>query len=79
MATVVMSSHTPVECVPKAREANTKVDNPPLHRIAEVREQQGLTLRTVSRRTGVDVRELKRQDGGQQDLSLSELYHGNKL
>lgn len=43
------------------------------HRIAEVREQQGLSLRTVARRTGIDVKELRRQEDPSTDLKMSEL------
>src|SRR5690349_17681600 len=43
------------------------------HRIAEVRQQQNLSLRTVSRRTGVEVKELRRQEAASSDLLLSEL------
>lgn len=43
------------------------------HRIAEVREQQGLSLRTVARRTGIDVKELRRQEDPATDLKMSEL------
>ena len=52
-------------------------DNAPathaLHRIAEVREQQGVTLQSLSRRMGVDVRELKRQEQSDCNLTLREL------
>ncbi|MCC6510066.1 MAG: helix-turn-helix transcriptional regulator [Pirellulaceae bacterium] len=43
------------------------------HRIAEVRAQQALSLRTISRRTGLEVKELRRQEDATTDLSLSEL------
>ncbi len=44
------------------------------HRIAEVRVQQGLSLRTISRRTGLDVKELKRQELPTCNLTLSQLH-----
>lgn len=43
------------------------------HRIAEVRAQQGLSLRTISRRTGLDVKELRRQEQPTCNLSLSQV------
>lgn len=46
----------------------------PLHRIAEVREQQGISLRSASRQIGKDVRELRHQEDECTDLKLSELY-----
>jgi transcriptional regulator with XRE-family HTH domain len=44
------------------------------HRIAEVREEQGISLRTVSRRTGVDVAVLRAQEDCNADIRLSDLY-----
>lgn len=49
-----------------------------MHRVAEVREQQGLSLRTVSRRTGVDLKELRRQEEPTSDMLLSELLQWQK-
>jgi hypothetical protein len=44
-----------------------------LHRVAQVRHQQGVSLRTISRRTGVEVKELRRQEDPGTDLLLSTL------
>ncbi|MCA9264292.1 MAG: helix-turn-helix transcriptional regulator [Planctomycetales bacterium] len=57
---------------PKAQETR-------YHRIAEVRLQQGLSLRSASRQMGVDVRELRRQEKETTDLSLSELYEWQRV
>lgn len=45
----------------------------PPHRITQVREAQSVTLRTISRRCGVSVRQLKLEETGQVDLRLSDL------
>lgn len=45
----------------------------PKHRIAQVRESQAVTLRTISRRSGVPVRILRQQEQPHTDLKLSEL------
>lgn len=45
-----------------------------MHRIASVRESQGVTLRTISRRSGIPVRQLKAEESGKVDLTLSQLY-----
>lgn len=45
-----------------------------LNRLREVREQQGVTLRTLSRRTGVSVRQLRQEEDPSSNLSLSALY-----
>jgi len=46
----------------------------PLHRIEEVRLQQGMTLRTASRHLGLDVRTIRAQEQSTSDLRLSDLY-----
>lgn len=45
-----------------------------LHRIAEVRLSQGITLRTVARRCGQTVGRLREEESPQADLCLSSLY-----
>lgn len=65
-------------CLPTVREANNECNHGSLHRIAEVRNQQGMSLRAVSRKTGVDVKDLKRQELSNSDLTLSELYRWQK-
>jgi transcriptional regulator with XRE-family HTH domain len=44
------------------------------HCIAIARKQQGISLRTVSRRTGVDIRTLRAQEDPMADLRLSDLH-----
>ncbi|MEX0792659.1 MAG: hypothetical protein WD045_05955 [Pirellulaceae bacterium] len=44
-----------------------------LNRIQEVRKQQGVSLRTVSRRTGIPAAELRQQEREDSDLLLSQL------
>ena len=46
----------------------------PLHRISEVREEQGMSLRSVARAQGSDIRQLRLQEQATADLRLSELY-----
>lgn len=43
------------------------------HRIEEVRKQQGLSLRSVSRQMSVEIRELREQEKPDSDLRLSQL------
>jgi transcriptional regulator with XRE-family HTH domain len=45
-----------------------------MHRIAEVREQQGVSLRAVSRQMGTEIRRLRKEEDETSDLRLSELY-----
>jgi len=44
------------------------------HRIGEVRQQQGVTLRNVARRLGIDMATARRQEQVDYDLRLSELH-----
>ncbi len=44
-----------------------------LQRVAEARKQQGLSLRTIARRTGLDVRTLRQHELPETDMKLSEL------
>lgn len=74
MATIPVSTLSFADCLPAAREAKTHCDADTYHRIAEVRSQQGLSLRAVARRTGVDVRDLKLQEQSNSNLTLAELY-----
>jgi len=50
-----------------------------LHRLAEVREQQGVSLRSAARQLGVDVRQAREQEGETTDLRLSDLYAWQKV
>lgn len=45
-----------------------------LHRINEVRKQQGVSLRAAARRIGCDLSRLREQECENADLSLSDLY-----
>lgn len=78
MATIPMCNQSPLDCLPTVREANKVRDAVPLHRIAEVRAQQGVSLRAISRRSGVDIHELKRQELPDSNLTLIDLMRWAK-
>jgi transcriptional regulator with XRE-family HTH domain len=59
--------------IEKSISASDGSPKPILHRIAEVRAEQGVSLRSVSRRTGIEVRKLKQQEDPHYNLSLAEL------
>ena len=46
----------------------------PLHRLAAVRRQQGISQRNMARRLGTDIQEIRNQESEERDLKLSELY-----
>ena len=78
MATIPMCTQSPLDCLPTVREANKVRDAVPLHRIAEVRAQQGVSLRAISRRSGVDIHELKQQELPGSNLTLIDLIRWAK-
>ena len=51
----------------------------PLHRIADVRRRQGVTLRNVARRLGVPLAVVRRQEQADCDLRLSELHRWQQV
>lgn len=48
-------------------------DSTPLQRIAEVRRQQGVSVRSAARRMGVSLEQVRQEESPQADLKLSEL------
>lgn len=50
-----------------------------LHRLREVREQQDMTLRTIARRTGISVRQLRQEEDPRSNLSLATLYRWQQV
>ena len=50
-----------------------------LHRIAEVRRQQGVTLRNVARRLGMSLPVVRRQEEADCDLRLSDLLRWQQV
>ena len=47
----------------------------PLHRIAEARHRQGITVRSAARRLGTSMDQVRREENPNYDMPLSELYH----
>jgi len=50
-----------------------------MHRIASVREQQGISLRAVARQMGTEIRRLREEEDEDADLKLSDLYRWQKV
>lgn len=48
-------------------------DKKPLHRVAEVRRQQGVSLRSICRKLGLTAEEIRRQENPACDLTLTQL------
>ena len=46
----------------------------PLHRIANIRRQQGISLRSAARRMGASMDQVRQQEQETCDMTLSELY-----
>ena len=51
----------------------------PLHRLAAVRQQQGISRRTVARRLNIDLSAVRTQEDETFDISLSQLYEWQKV
>jgi transcriptional regulator with XRE-family HTH domain len=49
-------------------------DSQPLHRLATVRRQQGVSRHAVARRLNIDVEQVRQQESEDSDLPLSTLY-----
>ncbi|MEM7313079.1 MAG: hypothetical protein AAF497_07990 [Planctomycetota bacterium] len=79
MATVErrLQNRLPAQTEKKAAEASNEPGS--LHRVAEVRKQQGLSLRSAARQMGTDVRKLRVQEADATDLKLSELYEWQRV
>ncbi len=50
-----------------------------LHRLGEVRRQEGVSHRTVARRLGISVADVKQQENENADLSLSRLLQWQQV
>ena len=50
-----------------------------LHRIATVRRQQGLSLRSASRQLGTDLKSIRSQEAEDSDIRLSDLYEWQRV
>lgn len=51
----------------------------PLHRLSEVRQEQGVSVRSAARRLGLSMQEVRAQEDPANDLRLSELVHWQKV
>ena len=50
-----------------------------LHRLSEVRQCQGISLRTIARTMDVELSKVRDQENEDADLTLSQLYQWQKL
>ena len=62
-----------------AKKAPGSAGGRPLQRLAEVRKQQGMSLRTMARRLGVDVATVIEQEQETADSPLSTIYAWQKI
>lgn len=67
-----------VESVSPTEAKSSKSKKKPLQRIKTVREQQGVSVRSVARRMGKDMATIRAQEKESSDLRLSELYEWQK-
>ncbi|MBM4090760.1 MAG: helix-turn-helix transcriptional regulator [Planctomycetes bacterium] len=60
------------------KQEDPPLKGPQMHRIRTVRLQQGASLRSVARQSGVDVRQLRLQEEESTDVRLSDLHKWQK-
>jgi transcriptional regulator with XRE-family HTH domain len=68
--------HLPSHVVGTEHEVHVPAAIPPrpLQRLAAVRQQQGISRRTVARRLNVDIATVREQEDESTDISLTQLY-----
>jgi len=66
--------HSPAPIVPPANASPR-----PLHRIGEVRQQQGVSVRSAARRLGLSMQEVRSQEEPTCDLRLSQLHQWQQV
>lgn len=69
----------PTTQVPVPNSTPAPAQSQALHRLAEVRRQQGVSRRTLARRLNTDVGTVRRQEEETTDLPLSVLYRWQKI
>jgi len=57
---------------------NYRTDHPPPHRLGEVREREEISRRVVARHLGITVADVRMQEAGFVDITLSTLYQWQK-
>jgi transcriptional regulator with XRE-family HTH domain len=50
-----------------------------MHRISEVRQEQGVSIRSAARRMGLSMQEVRLQEDPASDLRLSQLHHWQEV
>ena len=63
----------------RSQSGHVPVNKRPLHRLAEARKSQDVSLTRVARRLAVDIAEARRQETETTDLLLSQLYRWREI
>jgi transcriptional regulator with XRE-family HTH domain len=67
------------ECLRAAENVFDPSDSRPSHRLAAVRRQQGVSLKNMARRLGIDIAAVQQQEQATADLPLSTIYAWQKV
>jgi hypothetical protein len=67
--------HAPTPIVPPSESPPPR----PLHRISEVRQEQGVSIRSAARRMGLPMQEIRAQEDPGCDLKLSQLHRWQEV
>ncbi len=63
----------PIDVPRAATDKNNGSSSSPLHRLAEVREQQGISVRSAARRMGVPMSQVRQEEKQGSHLTLADL------
>lgn len=67
--------HAPTPIVPPVESSPTRR----MHRISEVRQEQGVSIRSAARRMGLSMQEVRAQEEPTCDLKLSQLHRWQEV
>ncbi len=73
------SRQSPMPIDTESRNGKGDAKRPRMHRIAAVRKQQGISLRTAARQMNTDVRGVRTSEDATNDMRLSELYEWQRV
>ena len=64
---------------PLPQAGNKTLARPPLHRLAEVRKSQGVSIANLARRLNMDAIDVREQEKPTSDMMLSQLYRWREI
>ena len=78
MGPPVTPAVTPLNAANGSDHLEPRRETVPRHRLAEVRKQQGVSVRSASRRMGIPMEQVRREERPEANLSLADLTRWQK-